>query len=345
MRLLDQVAQCRSAVLVVPPGDRLRAVALPGPDTYAAEVARCPHRFVLDDGLTHAAAKLGFAEGDRLAACLDLIRIPARLLWIEWNDAIHKQVVHESGSSANPDPGAAGRQVGVLLRATACGRTGVARTFWSDPSMGGTQDVVLSPIETHLDLNGDFAAGADVAAVLRGEFAAITDAEDAGVSALLDCVRFRFDERWATYYRAAAITPNQQRAVVHDSLAAVARDAPLLLAFFLLLNARDATRSVAVSRSAINRKRRHRERAPLLDHIEVLSTIDSMRATTHPNEDVGTRRPSRLHHVRGHLMRRANRVFWRTPHLRGRASVGLVRSRTVCLSFKHGPNADEETGK
>jgi hypothetical protein len=341
MRLLDKVAQYRSPVLVTPDGDPSRAITVTGPSDYAADVAACPLRYVLGDDLTRASAELAFAEGDRLAGCLDLIRIPAPLLWIEWNDAVHKRVVYESGSSTSHDPGGAGRQVGVLLRATTNGRSGLARTFWSDLSAEGERDVVLSPIETHFDLRGDFAPGADVPGVLSGELASVTDDEDAGVSALLDCVRFRFDERWVTYYRAAAITPSQQRTAVSGSLEAVARDAPLLLAFFLLLSARDATRSLTVARDAINRKRQYSGRAPLLDHIEVRSTIDSMLTATDTNEGgVGTRRASRLHHVRGHIVRRANRVFWRTPHLRGRASAGIVRSRTVFLSFECRPNAD-----
>ena len=49
-------------------------------------------------------------------------------------------------------------------------------------------------------------------------------------------------------------------------------------------------------------------------------------------EGAGRRSP-RLHHVRGHLVRRDSQVFWRLPHLRGNASRGVVRSRTVCLSF------------
>jgi hypothetical protein len=48
------------------------------------------------------------------------------------------------------------------------------------------------------------------------------------------------------------------------------------------------------------------------------------------------RHPPRLHHVRGHIVRREDRIFWRKPHLRGDASQGQVRSRTVCLSFARG---------
>jgi hypothetical protein len=336
MRLLDQVSQSRSSVRVTPNGDPSFAMELTAARDFADAIIACPLRYVLNDDLTRASAELAFSDGDRLAGCLDLVRIPASGLWVEWNDAIHQQVVCESGSSANPDPDAQGRRVGVLLRATPSGQQGVARTFCSASSVTDQNEVVLSPIETHFDLRGEFAAGEDVEAVLSGAFASVSDEVDAGVDALLECVRFRFDDRWSRYYRAAAITSEQKRTAVHDSLAAVARDAPFLIAFFLLLNARDATRALTIDRRGINRKRSSIGRAPLLDHIEVHSSINSMRSTPPLSESAeGTKRPLRLHHVRGHIVRRANSIFWRIPHLRGRASAGIVRSRSVCLSFEH----------
>lgn len=344
MRLLDQVSQSRSSVVVTPNGDPSCAMELTGARDFADTISACPLRYVLNDDLTRAAAELAFSDGDRLVGCLDLVRIPAPLLWIEWNDAVHQQIVFESGSCANPDPDARGRQVGVLLRASPSGQRGVARTFFSNHSANEQSEVVLSPIETHFDLRGEFAPGADVEGVLSGALASVSDDVDAGVDALLECVRFRFDERWVRYYQAAAITAEQKRTAVHDSLGAVVRDAPFLLAFFLLLNARDATRSLAVVREGINRKRSTLGRAPLLDHVEVHSMINSMRSALPSGESMGeTKRPLRLHHVRGHIVRRANSVFWRTPHLRGRASAGIVRTRSVCLSFEYGINSVHTT--
>ena len=107
----------------------------------------------------------------------------------------------------------------------------------------------------------------------------------------------------------------------------------MLLGFFLLLSAKDATRSLAVSRAAINRKRLAHGRSPLLDHIEVRASLDAVRDADSGGNEVAGRQSPRLHHVRGHLVRRDNRVFWRTPHLRGSGSRGMVHSRTVCLSF------------
>ena len=179
--------------------------------------------------------------------------------------------------------------------------------------------------------------------MLSGGLAAISDGGDQAMSTLLECVRFRFDDGWGAYYRAAAIDPDTQRHVVHSSLAAVARDPPLLLAFFLLLSASNATQSLPISRSIINRKRRARGREGLLDHIEVHASLEAhFPASDHGERDT-TRRSPRLHHVRGHLVRRDNCVFWRMPHLRGSASQGLVRSRTVLLSFARRRTCAAET--
>ena len=153
------------------------------------------------------------------------------------------------------------------------------------------------------------------------------------MASLLDHVRFRFDDAWAAYYRAAATDPEARSHVIRTTLAAVARDVPLLLAFFLLLSAKDATRCIAVSRAAINRKRRALGRMALLDHIEVRASLDAVREPESRAAEIDGRQSPRLHHVRGHLVRRDNHVFWRTPHLRGSALRGMVRSRTVCLSF------------
>ncbi|HEV7613951.1 MAG TPA: hypothetical protein VGO37_18875 [Steroidobacteraceae bacterium] len=299
---------------------------------YAASVANCPLRFVLGDDLTRASAELAFADGARLAGCLDLLRVPATRLWVEWNDEVHKKVICEAESATEYDSGALGRAVGVFLRGTSDGLSAVARTFWAD---GGAQDsdVIISPIETHIDLRARFEEAVNVQPMLSGGLAAILDGRDQAMSTLLECVRFRFDDEWAAYYRAAAIDADTQRHIVHSSLAAVARDPPLLLAFFLLLSANNATRSMPISRSIINRKRHARGHGGLLDHIEVHASLDASSVASAHEELDTTRRSPRLHHVRGHLVRRDNCIFWRTPHLRGSASQGIVRSRTVCLSF------------
>jgi hypothetical protein len=334
MRLLDLVAQYRKPFVILPPGKMAQPIAVSGPCDFAPRVAGCPLRFVIDDNLTRASAELAFADGDRLAACLDLLRIPAPLLWIEWSDAVHQQVIQQCGITER-DPHAAGRQVGVLLEATPSGRAGVARTFWSIGAAGGAIDVLMSPLETHIDLDENFETGIDVVKMLGGGYGSVHCA-DRSVAELLQRVRFKFDLSWSRYYGDTALDAECRDRVVRASLAAVAHDIPMLLAFFLLLHAKGATRPVAIDRAPLNRKRLAKERAPLLDHVEVHASLPEM-SSPHVADDAAgwsaSRRPPRLHHVRGHLVRREDRIFWRTPHLRGSAHQGVVRSRTVCLSF------------
>lgn len=333
MRLLDRVARCHAPLLLAL--DRSPAVpfGVTAPSRYASQVAACPLRFVLGDDLTRASAELAFADGARLAGCLDLLRVPAPHLWVEWNDEVHQRVIYDTQSVRDYDAAASGRRVGVLLQGSRDGYAAVARTFWVDAGAEEDSEVTMSPLETHIDLRGEFVEASDIPGVLSGGFAAVTQQDDPALSSLLDHVRFRFDAPWAAYYRAAATDSDAQHHVVHASLAAIARDVPLLLAFFLLLSAKDATRSIPVARAAINRKRQAHGRPPLLDHIEVRASLDAVREADTAGAEVVGRQSPRLHHVRGHLVRRDNRVFWRIPHLRGSGLRGVVRSRTVCLSF------------
>lgn len=83
MRLLDSVAGSFSP-LAVPSGANPAQVQLAGPSRSAAQIVACPLRFVLGDDLTLASADLAYADGARLVGCLDLLRMPAPQLWIEW---------------------------------------------------------------------------------------------------------------------------------------------------------------------------------------------------------------------------------------------------------------------
>jgi hypothetical protein len=323
MRLLDRVAHCRAPFRLALGHHPSAPFQVTGPSCYAARVAECPLRFVLCDDLTRVCAELAFADGARLAGCLDLLRVPARNLWIEWNDEVHKRVIYETQRAADYDSASIGRRVGAFLEGSPDGYRAVMRIFWADAANDETE-VTLSPLETHIDLRGGFSGASDIR---------IDQPDDPAMSCLLDHMRFRFDDAWSAYYQAAATNSRTQHEVVRTSLSAVARDPPLILAFLLLLSAKDATRSIPVSRAVINRKREIHGHPPLLDHIEVRASLNTVQQTDSGGFEAVGRQSPRLHHVRGHLVRRDDRVFWRVPHLRGSAARGMVRSRTVCLSF------------
>jgi hypothetical protein len=81
----------------------------------------------------------------------------------------------------------------------------------------------------------------------------------------------------------------------------------------------------------LNLARERRGLPPLLEHVEVTASLAGRSAAGQAaaGSAPGSARGKRLHHVRGHLVRRGDRVFWRAPHLRGKPELGEVKTRTV----------------
>ena len=93
MRLLDLVAQSKSAAPLLPGGR-----AFPSAHHFADAVRTCPLRLVLADDLIQCTSQLAYAEGERLSGCLDLIHVPSQQLWLEWLEATIAEL--ETGSLA-----------------------------------------------------------------------------------------------------------------------------------------------------------------------------------------------------------------------------------------------------
>jgi hypothetical protein len=323
MRLLDLICQGRAA--------RVRAddgCELPGADQFSEAIRDCPLRYVLSDELVRCATQLAYAEGDRLSACLDLIHVPARSLWIEWADGPRREAL-EAIAALDVKNGAPSRHGGALVTALPNCRSGYIRTFWSTLN----EQAYLSPIVITFDLDRPPPPLTPKdPSVWRGETALTMDGEPA-IEELLDHLRYRFDDAWAAYYHARCHTEELRAAVLRSSLGGCAFDAPMLMAFFLLLGARDLLPRQEVRHERLNRVRCQDGKPPLLEHIEVSAPLDkaAVRVWAPPGESA--RLSPRLHHVRGHIVRRGSAVFWRSPHLRGNARLGQVRSRTVVLTF------------
>jgi hypothetical protein len=150
---------------------------------------------------------------------------------------------------------------------------------------------------------------------------------------LARCFRFRYERTWAEYYGSAALSHLENEAVTRHVLGTIAIDIPLLLAFLLLLASRTSLPRHLQSFERLNRARRKCGRAPLLDHIEVRAPVLPEYVPCGRSDPHSTRQSPRLHHVRGHLVRRGSNLFWRVPHLRGSARSGVVRTRTVTWTF------------
>jgi len=323
MRLLDLIAQGRSIPIRSDDGR-----ALPTAGQFKTDVCNCPLRYVLSDELVRCATQLAYAGGFQLGACLDLIRVPTHCIWVEWAEEPRRQALTEI-PALEVQSRAGAQRAGALVKAAADCRSGQIRTFWS------MRDnlAYLSPVVT--DFNFEHRPPAyrpSGSTAWRGDvFLKMED--EAAIDELLAHLRFHFDDEWAAYYLARCQTPDIKQQVVRASLAGVAFDAPMLMAFFLLLGATDALPRQNVDHERLNRARQQSGKPPLLEHIEVAAPLHPFNPPG-PASGVDSRRSHpRLHHVRGHIVRRGATVYWRRPHLRGSAQLGRVRTRTVELTF------------
>jgi hypothetical protein len=326
VRLLDLVAQSTNAAPTLPQG-----WALPGAHHFADAVRTCPLRLVLADDLIQCTNLLAYAEGERLSGCLDLIHVPSEQVWLEWLEATRQSALRAIPHCASTPCSSVRRHTGVLIAADLAGRTGTMRTFWS----AHNEQAYCAALLTDFDLDHVIRPALDIEAALGGAAVGVAMPEEAALDELLSHVRFRLDAAWADYYRAADLDASQQLLLLREVLGTTAFDMPMILALFLLFAAKDGLQHQVVDLERLNHARRCSGKHALLEHIEVRAPITAR--YEYPRSVANTaarRRAPRLHHVRGHIARRGDKVFWRLPHLRGNARLGVVRSRTVQLSFR-----------
>jgi hypothetical protein len=326
MNLADRVAQCRTVLKVRDPGTD-REVELSGAAECAGSVAVCPLRFVLSDDLTRLCAELAYSKGAQELACADLLHIPATHLWVEWCNTPWEGALQQYGISTDTSQ-SLGRR-GAMIRGSSDGRRGIVRTFWTF----GEEKVFASSMEAYFDF--DTPEGEEPEA-LDGQAGAgfrVYDGMRKNEDILGRCVRFRYERTWARYYEAAALSSAESYAVMRHVLGTVALDLPLLFAFLLLLASRSGLPREVQTLEHLNRSRQKRGRVPLLEYIQVRAPIMAGYPPPARSDSPGPRQSPRLHHVRGHLVRRGSQLFWRVPHLRGSARFGAVRTRTVTWTF------------
>jgi hypothetical protein len=329
VRLLDHVVQCTSPFIVRQECGTLWP--LTGPKDFAQDLEHCPLRYVLADDLVRACVELAYSEGDGLSGCLDLIHLPAERLWIEWNAApLREELARALPECARSEPiDLDCSRNGVLIDAKADGRMGRLRTFWltrSEPP-----EPQLAAVETLINLDGE-GAQAPTAALLDGAEVAISDRRNANLDALLQCARFRFLPAWQRYYSAVSHTADERERVIRYSLGTVAFLIPTVFALFLLMMVRPGLPQVPSQLARLNAKRARLGKVRLLEHIEVHCPVFEPHVTQSSDTEFTTARTGpRFHHVRGHIVRRQDAIFWRRPHWRGHLRAGAVRSRTVTL--------------
>jgi hypothetical protein len=326
--LLDRIAQCRAPFIIVNDRDGERW-HLSGAAEAGADIRNCPTRYVLSDDLTTLCTDLAYSKGARVFGCMDLLRIPAERLWIEWSYHPWLLRMSEYGFRNDPAHPAEGRY-GILVQAVADGLIGTMRSFWS---FGQPQPAVFaSAVVSRFRLDGplDVRSPLGAAVAARPAVLRVNDRDSDPDDCLSRCFDFGFEESWARYYTHQIRDERLRCEVLRVSTGALAPAVPFLLAFLLLLLNRDRLPQQPSQLTHLNAARGLAGKHPLLDHIQVRAPIFAgTTAAAGPTPTTGRRRPPRLHHVRGHLVRRADQLFWRVPHLRGSARRGIVQSRTV----------------
>ena len=162
----------------------------------------------------------------------------------------------------------------------------------------------------------------------------VSDSAVGEADILQRCFRVRFERSWQDYYQKAQLTSVQAAAVAHHALGTIAIDIPVLLAFFLLLATRPGLPRRPLMLERLNRARAKSGKSALLEQIEVFAPLLPQYQSGSGCGSTASARSRRLHHVRGHLVRRGSKLFWRVPHLRGSARAGIHSgTRTVTWLF------------
>ena len=327
MRLADHIAQCRTPFVVQNTKD-LRLTHLTGAADFAEAIKLCSTRYVLSDDLAGLCTAVAYSKGARTLSCADLLYVPAERVWIEWCEAPWLNELRRYGFRHGAEHLKASGRRGAFIQSSPQGRSGLIKTFWSIGE--SDRDVLASSMEAYFDF--DTEEGEDPVAPddQHGLTIGVFDPHAGNADILQRSFRFRYERTWNDYYASASLSSVQRDAIAHHALGTIAIAIPVMLAFLLLLATRPGLPRRPLMLERLNQSRLKSGKAPLLEHIEVSSPLlPEYRPSGGGGASAHQRRVPRLHHVRGHLVRRGSQLFWRVPHLRGSARSGAVRSRTV----------------
>jgi hypothetical protein len=334
MKLADRLAQCRAPLIIENTISGIRN-HLNGAAEFASRVVQCPIRYVLSDDLTRLCTALAYSKGSRTMACADLLHVPAETVWVEWCEAPWRAELEQYGFATDASETVRSGRRGAFIQSSADGRRGLIRTFWSDKEI--ETDVLASSMEAYFDF--DTAPGEEPQPMDGDDRASVAVSDGKGADLLMQCLRFRYERSWDAYYREARCSVASKHALARHALGMIAPDIPVLLAFILLLGMRSGVSHRPQCCARLNRSRAKAGKMPLLDHVEAHAAVLAPFRAIGAGSDGMSRRVRRLHHVRGHLVRRGNKIFWRIPHVRGSSRAGSIRTRTVTWTTNEPSNA------
>jgi hypothetical protein len=340
MRLADRIAQCRTPFIVENTKDG-SVTQLNDATAFSRDIDRCATRYVLSDELTRLCTALAYSKGASTLACSDLLHVPAERVWVEWTEAPWRNELALYGFKNPVDSGRLGRR-GAFIQSTPQGRHGLLRTFWANGE--SELNVLSSSMEAYFDFDTRVGEDPEVFGRQQRSPISVSDSAVGDANILRRCFRFRFERSWQDYYERAQLTSVQAAALCRHALGTIAIDIPVVLAFFLLLATRPGLPRRPLMLERLNRARARSGKAALLEQIEVFAPLLPEYKSGCGGDSGASRRSRRLHHVRGHLVRRGSKLFWRVPHLRGSARTGSVRTRTVTWLFDPSISSSHLTG-
>ena len=320
MRLIDQISA--EAPFTVG-NDRLgQTFRVRNAADFRLKLQATPQRFILDPPATAFCTEFFVQQAGLLADSTDILRFPAHRFWIEWADRTRVETL----AALRPGPFAQRADVpketraGALVEIDSDGRSGKAWLF-----TGGAFGVDLCPL--YLEFDTQSAPAVDSQPVLRRfRFTNPAVPELDRVSAW--CT-INVERSWFDYCRSATNTDQQFNAEIARVAGMVLYDWPMLAAFCLLYPLPKPFVRRPSDLAKLNQARQGRGKPALLDHVEISASLVARADSVGLGAGGWGSRGKRLHHVRGHLVRRGDRVFWRSAHLRGRPELGEVSTRTV----------------
>jgi hypothetical protein len=337
MRLYDK--------LLTLPGGELDQVMLGGVTSFVRELekAQC---FELSEDISFAAGDVCLTRPSTLLSAIDMIRSPYEYTWVEWTPSKRNNIRdnYNAFSHHKPMP----KRVGALtITNEECSR-GYLILAW----MHHNEDIQVSPLGLIFDW--DSANPEPVIShylrtvygqsdpVWMNKFLA-TKFGDLNTSKLPDkWTRFSDDpkEREASikltmrgdivpldifinFLTSYNIVPGAEwyESFVDD----LAGELPFVEAFYLLLNSRNSiVTQVRDNFTKLNNARRKNKKPPLKEFTTTRLRISKVVGNRAASKGM-THEQARYHLVRGHFKIKYGKVFWWSPHSRGRGGSGNLR--------------------
>ena len=307
MKLLDLVAQTAAPrTFRDKHGRSMRYSAVAD---AAADLKECPIRYVLDRAASAQCNDLVISAPELFDASDSFLRLPSDNFWLEW--------------FGDPEEGSTqifGRdRMGALVRADEGGRRGEIRLFWPDSvGVGCTSGAVIFDLDHPIK----------VPEKSQHRFR-MSHRDLPHIDALLRHTALEMDPEWVEFM--SHWTADDRASYLSWLASSAWFGIPVLLSFSAILNSGGLLDSRNSDLARLNKSRTASRKAPLLEHVEVSMRLGLSHASGFVSSGLGERRTPRLHYVRGHLVRRSGKTFWRASHLRGDPSAPLL-SRTVRFS-------------